>query len=172
MKIILCGYMGSGKTTIGKVLSNLLAMDFVDLDELISTTQGSGISTIFKNKGEIYFRKSEKKVLRTLLSSPDAQVISLGGGTPCYGNNLELIKTADTFLVYLKMDVDALTNRLFEEKETRPVIAHYSEKKDLKDFIRKHLFERGYFYQQSDLIVEVGGKTAETVAKEIINKLD
>lgn len=172
MKIVLCGYMGSGKTSVGKLIANLLHKDFVDLDEVITAHEGMDVSEIFKKKGEIYFRKLENKALQEVFLAPKEQVISLGGGTPCYGNNLDLIKNADTVLIYLKMDVKALTNRLFEEKETRPMISHYAKKENLEDFIRKHLFERGYFYHQSDVIINVEGKSPEGLAKEIVEALN
>lgn len=172
MKIILCGYMGSGKTSVGKLISKLLQVDFVDLDQVIEKSQEMDLSTVFREKGEIYFRKIENESLQNVLLSPKNRVISLGGGTPCYGNNLELIKSGKTFLVYLKMNVQDLTARLFKEKASRPMIAHYTDKKELEEFIRKHLFERGYFYQQSDLVVEVGEKTPENLAKEIIAALN
>lgn len=173
MNIVLCGYMGSGKTTVGKLLSSELNVDFVDLDQVIVETEKMAVSDIFKEKGEIYFRKLENKTLKEVISSAENRIISLGGGTPCYGNNMDVLKNSgETKMVYLKMSVEALTDRLFEEKNTRPVIAHYTEKKDLQDFVRKHLFERGYYYLQSDLIVEVGNKSPEIIAKEIVAALN
>lgn len=173
MNIVLCGYMGSGKTTVGKLLSSELNVDFVDLDQVIVETEKMAVSDIFKEKGEIYFRKLENKTLKEAISSAENRIISLGGGTPCYGNNLDVLKnSSETKMVYLKMSVEALTDRLFEEKNTRPVIAHYTEKNDLQDFVRKHLFERGYYYLQSDLIVAVANKSPKSIAKEIVAGLN
>lgn len=171
MKIALCGYMGSGKTEVGKLVSKRLQMDFYDLDQTIETAEEKDIFDIFHEKGEIYFRKQESLWLGKLLSSPENCVISLGGGTPCYGDNIHLLKTEGVTLIYLKMDAESLTRRLFKEKETRPMISHYSDKEELEEFVRKHLFERNYYYLQSNIILEVGEKSPENIVEEIATNL-
>lgn len=171
MNIALCGYMGCGKSTVGKQLANQLGIPIIDLDGYIEKVEGKRISEIFADKGEIYFRKREGELLKELVSKPDGYVLSLGGGTPCYGNNLNVLKEKGGKTVYLKMSVEALTERLFSEKDARPLIIHYTQKKDLKDFVRKHLFERGPVYEQSDLVIKVEGKTPEAIAKEIAGAL-
>ncbi|HET8809365.1 MAG TPA: shikimate kinase [Flavobacteriaceae bacterium] len=170
-KIALCGYMGSGKTEVGKRLSEELKLDFVDLDQEISTHEKKSIPLIFQKKGEVYFRKIEHQLLQSLLLKDSAIVLSLGGGTPCYGNNLDLLKQSKVKLVYLKANLTTLTDRLFEQKNTRPLISHYHQKNDLEEFVRKHLFERSFFYLQSDLVVEVDGKSGENIVSEIISDL-
>lgn len=168
MKIILLGYMGSGKTAVGKRLAPFLNMGFVDLDEMLAQREERSILNLFQTKGEIYFRKLENQILRELLEDPADKLIALGGGTPCYGNNMELIKKSGAKTIYLKSDLENLTTRLYAEKETRPLIAHLGTKEDLMDFIRKHLFERTYFYQQSDFSILVDGKSVEKIVEEIL----
>ncbi|HLU80490.1 MAG TPA: shikimate kinase [Flavobacteriaceae bacterium] len=168
MKIILLGYMGSGKTAVGKRLAPFMEMGFADLDEMLAQREERSILNLFKNKGEIYFRKLENEILHELLEDPTDKVIALGGGTPCYGNNMELIKNSGAKTIYLKSNLESLVNRLFAEKESRPLIAHLDTKTELEDFIRKHLFERTYFYQQSDFSILVDGKSIEKIVEEIL----
>ncbi len=172
MKVVLCGYMGSGKSEVGKLVSKRLNIPFSELDDLVEQAEGKSISEIFQENGEIYFRKQESKHLRDRLFSIENEVISLGGGTPCYGNNLQLIQETKATLIYLKMEVKKLTERLFSEKSTRPMIAHYTEKFELEEFVRKHLFERNHFYLQSDFIIKVGDKSVQEIADEIVMALN
>ena len=172
MKIFLLGYMGSGKSYLGKLLSEKLDYEFLDMDNQIEKNEGRSISEIFQKKGEVYFRKLERKTLENLIHHERSAVISLGGGTPCYGDNMDLIKNAtDITSFYLKLNIDNLTNRLFLEKEQRPMISHLEDKEKLEEFIRKHLFERGFYYNQSDYVIKCDGKSAEKIIGEIRDKL-
>ena len=164
--------MGSGKSHIGKLLAERIEQDFIDFDEEIEKMEKSSISEIFQKKGEIYFRKLERKVLENILDRDKEAVISLGGGTPCYGNNMELIKASeDVTSFYLKFDVQTLTARLQEEKDHRPMISHLDDREKLEEFIRKHLFERGFYYNQSDYIMKCEDKSSEEIITEILEKL-
>jgi len=88
MNIVLLGYMGCGKTTIGKILSKITGKKFIDLDSYIESTTNQTISNIFSSKGEVYFRKIESDCLKVIMGNYDNVILSLGGGTPCYSNNL------------------------------------------------------------------------------------
>ena len=173
MKLILLGYMGSGKTGVGRLLAKKLELPFLDLDQEITKAEGRDIPEIFKDSGEIYFRKKETEILKSILENgPDAFILSTGGGTPCYGKNLQLMKSAEAaHPIYLKTSLDALTRRLFLEKDSRPLISHLASEGALNDFIRKHLFERTYYYNQSELVVETDLRSPKEVAEEIIKKL-
>jgi shikimate kinase len=172
MKIFLTGYMGSGKSVVGQLLAKELGYSFIDLDDQIAQIEEKSVPEIFSTNGELYFRKRETEVLKDVIEEPASLVISLGGGTPCYGNNLELIKNVgEAKTVYLKASVDFLTNRLFQEKETRPVISHLKTYEVLEDFIRKHLFERSYYYNQADIIINVENKTPDSIIEELRKKL-
>ncbi len=163
--------MGSGKTAAAGLLSSKLEIPFVDLDQEIEKEISENISEIFSKKGEIFFRKAENKVLKRLLETKKKQIIALGGGTPCYANNLSLIRQQpNTKLVYLKVSLDELTKRLFTEKEKRPLLQNLNTKAQLKDFIRKHLFERTHYYQQSDIIID-GDLSTERVVAELLEEL-
>ena len=172
MKIFLLGYMGSGKSFIGKQLATALNYKFIDLDNEIEREEGATISELFEKRGEVFFRKRERKLLEELIAIQDSAVISLGGGTPCYGDNMDLIRNAeDSTSVYLKLGIDSLTERLFSEKESRPLISHLEEKEKLEEFIRKHLFERGFYYNQSDHIINCDSKTPSEIISEIRKSL-
>ena len=146
MKIILLGYMGSGKSTIGQTLANELNLSFVDLDHAIEKEIGMSIRDFFEASGELKFRRLENDVLKKVILENRSMILSTGGGTPCYGNNLELMKSAlKTKVFYLKASIKTLTERLLSERDTRPLIQSIDEK-DLPEFIGKHLFERSNFY--------------------------
>ncbi|QCX52851.1 shikimate kinase [Elizabethkingia sp. JS20170427COW] len=169
MIISLIGYMGSGKSHISKMLSDKINFKLFDLDFEISARLGMSIPEIFEKQGELGFRKAEKKILEELLSSPDDIIISLGGGTPAYYDNMENI-CKHSKSIYLRAKIPTLVNRLIPEKDKRPLIAKISDE-DLPEFIAKHLFERNAFYNQSEFIIDTDGKNGETVVEEIVNTL-
>ncbi|MGY3794089.1 shikimate kinase [Aquimarina sp. 433] len=172
MNIVLLGYMGCGKSSIAKALADQLKMNSIDLDDYIEDQENKTITQIFADHGEIYFRKREHQYLKKLLETHTNHIISLGGGTPCFAGNMELLKGNDqNKSVYLKTSLEELVDRLFIEKEKRPLIAHIATKEDLKDFIRKHLFERSFYYNQAAHIVSTDAKTVDQIAEEIESTL-
>lgn len=172
MKIFLLGYMGSGKSHLGKQLSANLNYSFYDLDEVIEKEHGAKISEIFSSRGEIFFRKAERKTLEKMLQLEKNAVVALGGGTPCYGDNMDLIKAAeDVKSVYLKLNIETLKARLAKEKDHRPMISHLDTDEKLEEFIRKHLFERGFYYNQSDVIIDCNSKKEAEIVELIISNL-
>lgn len=172
MVIILMGYMGSGKSTIGKHLASILDYKFIDLDSFIEDNEAQKISKIFETKGEIYFRKKETFYLEQLLQTTATTVLSLGGGTPCYGNNMKLILEANNAKsFYLKASIPILSKRLIKEKEQRPVISHLKSEEDIIEFIGKHLFERNTYYLQSNYTVNTDHLSIQQVAENIVAKL-
>jgi len=168
--IVLIGYMGSGKSTVGKVLAKQLEMEFIDFDQYIEAKENLSIPEIFKQKGEVYFRKKESQYLGELLVRNSNAVVSLGGGTPCFGDSMQTILKASPNVFYLKLSVESLIDRLQPEKSYRPLIKDIADK-DLSEFIRKHLFERNFYYLQSHHIVNVKQQTPGELAGEIIEKL-
>lgn len=161
--------MGSGKSTIAKILAKNLSYAALDLDDYIVEREGKSIEKIFKERGEVYFRKIEGEYLREILESNSNLVLALGGGTPCYGNNLENINLKSRS-IYLKGSIKTLFSRLEKEKSQRPLISSL-DSADLTEFVAKHLFERRNFYEKADLIISVDGKSAEEIAAEILNEL-
>ena len=170
MKIVLLGYMGSGKTTIGKLVAKRLKINFLDLDDYIEKAEGKKIARIFSEKGELYFRKQEYFYLNEILSSDANVLLSTGGGTPCYGNNMESITKATPNSVYLKVSLGELVTRLSVEKAHRPLIANIADE-ELPEFIGKHLFERSFYYNQAERVISCDGKSLDQLAVEIENGL-
>ncbi len=166
-KIVLLGYMGCGKSTIAKALSKNIGLPYIDLDEYIEEKTKTAIKDIFKNQGEIYFRKLERECFMELLEGPQATIIGLGGGTPCYANNHELLKDEGLISIYLKASIDTLFNRLSANKSERPLIADKTDA-EMRDFIATHLFERSYYYNQAQHIVSVDYRTVEETVKDIL----
>ena len=166
MKIVLLGYMGSGKSTIGRLLAKDLGICFLDLDLYIEESEGKQISTIFSKKGEIYFRKKEAFSLREILERSDDFVLSIGGGTPCYANNIQAITDNTTNAFYLKVSIDELVSRLLKEKSERPLIQSIPDQ-ELPEFIAKHLFERSFFYNQAPKKIQCDSKSIGAIVAEI-----
>jgi len=168
MKLVLLGYMASGKTTIGKKLAKKLQIPFIDLDDYISEKENLSISELFKIKGEIYFRKIETQFLEELLKKEGQFVLALGGGTPCYGKNMEIVNKYGTSF-YLKSSLQNTFKTLSkaENKETRPLISSISTE-NLKEFIAKHLFERSIFYEQAANTIITDDKGVEEITQELL----
>ncbi len=166
MKIILLGYMGSGKSTVGKKLAELLNFKFMDLDAYIEERESLSIPDIFESKGEIYFRKKEHAYLKEVLAASERVVLATGGGTPCYGNNLATMLETSKNVFYLRVSLNGLLARLKTEKEQRPLIKDVPDS-ELLEFMGKHLFERSFFYNQASKVISCDAKTPEAIAAEI-----
>lgn len=172
MIIVLMGYMGSGKSTIGKLLSENLNHKFLDLDSFIASNEKLSVSELFNKKGEVYFRKIESLYLKKVVKSNKKMILSLGGGTPCYDNNLDYLKnSANIKLIYLKHSVEHLAKRLFLERQSRPLISNITNENALKEFIAKHLFERSFFYNKADIIINCDNKTEVEVLEALLLSL-
>jgi shikimate kinase len=169
MNIVLIGYMGSGKSTIGKHYANYKGLNFIDFDDYLEDKELMSVSEIFNSRGEIYFRKLESKYLKKILSNNDNSIIALGGGTPCYGNNMQIIEVdKNVKSIYLYTPVNVLSERLFELKSNRPLISHFTDESGLNDFVRKHLFERSPFYLRASFKLDLSVFNMN----QIVNDLD
>ena len=166
--IFLIGYMGSGKSVIGKELSKRILYTFYDLDYFIEMNEKLSINQIFDQKKELYFREIEKKYLKELIDKDENKIISLGGGTPCYNNNMDLIlNTSNSESIYLKRPVDLLVERLFKNLSSRPLISHLKNRNELKEFVSKHLFERNQYYLRSKKILNTNNLELDDVVEEL-----
>tara|TARA_B100000795_G_C22766708_1_gene426022 strand:+ start:157 stop:648 length:492 start_codon:yes stop_codon:yes gene_type:complete len=158
--------MASGKSSIGKTLSKKLSLRFIDLDDYIIEKENMSIADLFKQKGEIYFRRIESKYLIEILSKDDDFILSLGGGTPCYGNNMNEINKQDTISVYLQGSIPTISKRLINDKSKRPLISILGDDK-ITEFVAKHIFERLPFYEQAKMKIKIDDKTKNEVALEL-----
>jgi shikimate kinase len=166
MKVVLVGYMGSGKSTVGRLIAHQLGIPFLDLDDLIEDQTGLSVTDLFAQKGVVYFRKLEQSLLSTVLTERPAFVLSTGGGTPSFGGNMERILSEADQVIYLQMSVLGLVGRLIQEKSTRPLIAHLTDE-ELPEFIGKHLFERMPYYAKATLQISVDGLSPQEVIDRI-----
>lgn len=167
MKIVLVGYMGSGKSTLGNALSSHYQIPFIDLDQFIEEAEGMSIVDLFESKGAIYFRKAETNALKTLSERKDDFVLSTGGGTPCYGTNMDILLSMTPHLFYVKLSVNSLAKRLEGTQSTRPLIASLKNS-ELAEFVGKHLFERTYYYNKSHHIITADDQSVAQTLDELI----
>lgn len=151
MLIYLIGFMGSGKSTVGKQLAKKLNYGFIDFDELIEEQSGKKISEIFNGKGQQAFRNIETEILKSVSEFKDT-VVSTGGGTPCFFDNMKLMNETG-ITVYIRMSAGSLFHRLAQSKTKRPLIEGLSDLK-LMDFILDTLPEREHFYMQAQHVVK------------------
>lgn len=163
MKIFLIGFMGSGKTTMGKKLASYLRYKFIDLDHYLEDKAGMSINEFFKLHGEKAFREFEREIIQAS-DFDENTVVATGGGAPCHFDNMaQLNKKGRT--VYIKMPPKALAGRL-KNATDRPLISGLSEQ-ELVGFITEKLKEREPFYEQARFIVNGIDLTAEKLAASI-----
>ena len=149
MNIFLIGFMGSGKSSLGKRLANKLKYEFIDLDTELENTRGMTVNEIFNSFGESSFREMESDWIKNFDKSNC--LISLGGGTPCFNDNMSLINKKG-LSIYLKVSSNSLTNRLHLSKSARPLIANIkNDKLKLKEFIDEMMTEREKFYLKANI---------------------
>lgn len=159
MRLFLIGFMGSGKTHWGKILSQKLAIPFADLDSLIVAEEQHSVAEIFKINGEDYFRSREEALLRNFALSHPEFVLSCGGGTPCFNDNIRFMKQQGV-VIWLNTPVKILRERLILEQKSRPLISTLSPEA-LGEYITHKLRERHVFYGQAHLVVDEHSITTE-----------
>lgn len=160
-RIFLIGYMGVGKTTVGKKLARILSKNFIDLDKFIESKYHKTIAELFAEKGEDEFRKIEERALSEV-SQIENVIVSTGGGAPCFFDNMKLMNESG-LTVYIYAEPSELAARLLASKNVRPIIAGKSPE-ELIPFITTHLSERERFYNQAKIIY----KTDYMITKEEI----
>lgn len=140
---ILIGYMGSGKSTVGKKAAKAFGFRFIDTDVCIEEQEGCTISELFAKKGEAYFRDRETELIRSLLSEPKGMVVATGGGLPMRPENAAILKQLGT-VIYLKAGQDTLVDRLTGDTQ-RPLLSDG----DLRGKIKSMLEIRGPVYEST-----------------------
>ena len=162
MTIYLIGLMGSGKTFIGKSIAKKLNYSFADLDSLIEIEIGKTVSEIFKTQGEVFFREKEKKTLNNL--KPENIVISTGGGTACFFDNMDFMKE-NGFTIFLNPPLEIIYERLKNERNQRPIISNLTED-DFFYKIKELHTARIIYYQKADL--EIVSENADEIIDAIL----
>jgi shikimate kinase len=149
--IFLLGFMGSGKTYWGKRLAAALEVEFIDLDQYIEKEESKSVPEIFAGQGEAGFRALERAHLRSLADARG--VISTGGGTPCFFDNLDWMKSVGTTL-HLKVPLAVLCERLGRQRAKRPLLAQLDDA-ELPVFVEKMLLQRAPFYERADAAIDL-----------------
>jgi len=167
-KVILTGFMGSGKSSIGNQLARRWNVPFHDLDKEIEIETGLTINEIFAKKGEGYFRDLELKSLKRLLDKNGPSVIAVGGGTICSKAAQSMIKNAYT--VYLNVPMKILLGRLKHDRSQRPLVKDIPDE-ELSDWLESKLKEREKYYRISDLIIDPSKLTISQLASPIEDQL-
>jgi shikimate kinase len=166
-KIILVGFMGSGKTTIGKSIAQTINLPFIDSDQMIEEEEGTSIKELFEDKGEEYFRRLENKFVLEI-GKFEISIISTGGGLPVYNNNMDHLN--DTGItVYLNVPLSVLTKRILADK-TRPLVQKIRTKDNLYKYIRETLKLRESYYKKAKICINCKNKSVQIICEEIINK--
>ena len=164
--IILIGFMGCGKSTIGVKLSYRLRRPMLDTDKLIEKEEGRTISEIFETDGEEYFRNLETECIKKLISTVHSQIISVGGGLPMREVNHALLKELG-MVVYLRAEAETIYGRVKHDK-TRPLLQCDNPKEKIKTLMK----QRAAVYESaSDVIVDVDNKDFDTILDEIVKYL-
>ncbi len=160
-KLFLVGFMGSGKSTLGKSLARQLKRPFLDLDQYLEEKTGKSVPELFATLGEDRFRELEAESLRELDGMDDKLVVACGGGTPCYHGNMDWINEHGLSF-YLKATPRFLLSRLNLSEGPRPLIDPVPEEKR-EAFIRDLLSEREQYYAKSRFVIDIPGKGADEV---------
>lgn len=163
-RIILIGFMGAGKTTLGKELANQLNLPFLDSDALIEERTASTVSSIFLNYGELHFRQLEKEIIEQL-PQKSSFVLAVGGGLPCFNEMMKVLNILGT-TIYLKHDVTTLSKRLINDSEQRPLVAEKSGD-ELISYIKEKVEERESVYSKAKLILEETEQTPDEIIRRL-----
>ncbi len=156
--------MGSGKTSIGKELSDRINWEFIDTDKIIENKKGQSITSIFSEYGEKVFRKYELETLQEIQNKKQV-IIATGGGLPVKNKNMDVMnKTGIT--IYLKCTFNMLFERLKRNKKERPMIRYLSDE-ELQKFIQKELHNREKFYRKAKYIIEIENLNTEDILSKI-----
>lgn len=165
MNIILIGFMGAGKTTVGNVIAERLNQPLFDTDQLIEQQAGMSISKIFEVYGENEFRRLETEILKGNLSTNKDWILSVGGGLPLKEENRLLLKKMGT-IVYLRVESNTILERLKGDK-SRPLL----QGGDVKQKVESLLKQRGSIYEEgANIVIDVDGKTPEDIGQEILTR--
>lgn len=163
-RIFLIGFMGCGKSTVGRNLARSLNWKFIDLDTFIQDKEGCTVTEIFNREGEEVFRLHEKKALEEV-AVMDNVVIATGGGAPCFHNNMEFMKQKG-LTIYLKLSPKGLFERLLPARKSRPLIANKNDD-ELLSYIEQKLLERESYYNMASVVADASATDIEPYLRTI-----
>lgn len=166
MNVAIFGFMGVGKSSVGRRVAEALGMEFVDLDETIVADAGMEIPSIFRERGEKGFRELEKEATR-MIAARDGVVIACGGGTVLDEDNLEALRR-NSKMILLTADPETILRRVEADGDTRPLLSAEEKVKPIARLLGQRMPR---YLEASDKVVDTSGKTQAQVAREIIEYL-
>lgn len=156
--LFLVGYMGCGKSTLGRKTARRLGVEFADTDALLEQREGASVADVYQLAGEAYFRRAERAVLDELIDSGRGLVVSTGGGLPTWSDNMARMNAAGT-TVYLRRPAEQIARRLSPYgRQKRPRLRGLADD-ELVDFMRCDMADREPYYAQAQLTVDCIGRT-------------
>ena len=168
MRIFLVGFMGAGKSVIGRRLAKSLSLSFYDLDEEIESRYKMSVSAIFQKYDEDCFRKLETSTLESF-SKLDNFVLSCGGGTPCFGENMSLMNSLGS-TIYIKITADELTERIANSFHKRPLTEGKSDA-ELAEYVTSTLKTREHYYSMAKITVDGSGTDKNALTERILETI-
>jgi shikimate kinase len=166
--LFLVGYMGCGKSTIGRKLARTLHLEFVDTDHRIEEREGATVIDIFHYEGEERFRTIEREVLEEVVAIGQAAVVSTGGGLPAWGDNMARMNEVGR-TIYLKRSAENIASRLSPYgRQKRPRLRGLNDE-ELVIFMREDMAKRDPYYSQAVQVVACEGKSDEEIIREIVD---
>lgn len=166
--LFLVGYMGCGKSTLGRKLARRLGGELADTDALVEAREGASVADVFRYEGEARFREVERAVLDGVIARGEAAVVSTGGGLPTWGDNMERMNAAGC-TVYLRRTARQIASRLSPYgRRKRPRLRDLSDD-ELVDFMERDMAAREPFYARATLVVECDGRSDDEIMDEILS---
>ena len=171
MKLFLIGYMGCGKSSLGRKLAKRADYEFVDMDSVIEQREGAAVSDIFHYAGEEYFRQKERAIIEEIGAMTGNYVVSTGGGVPTWTDNMERMNTLGQ-TVYLRRTAEQIASRLSPHgRQKRPKLRGLNDE-ELVEFMTKNMAEREHFYSKATHVIECSSYSDEEIIEIILSKLD
>lgn len=166
-KIFLIGYMGCGKSSLGRKLAKATDIRFVDMDSMIEEREGASISDIFKYEGEEYFRRTERALIDELADADESLIISTGGGAPVWGDNIERMNSSG-YTIYLRRTAQQIASRLSPHgRQKRPKLRGLNDE-ELVAFMTTNMAEREPFYARATYCIDCAEKSDAELIDEIV----
>lgn len=171
MKLFLIGYMGCGKSSLGRKLAKRADYEFVDMDSVIEQREGAPVADIFHYAGEEYFRQKERAIIEEIGAMAGNYVVSTGGGVPTWTDNMERMNTLGQ-TVYLRRTAEQIASRLSPHgRQKRPKLRGLNDE-ELVEFMTKNMAERESFYSKATHVIECSSYSDEEIIEIILSKLD
>lgn len=171
MKLFLIGYMGCGKSSLGRKLAKRADYEFVDMDSVIEQREGAAVADIFHYAGEEYFRQKERAIIEEIGAMTGDYVVSTGGGVPTWEDNMERMNTLGQ-TVYLRRTAKQIASRLSPHgRQKRPKLRGLNDE-ELVEFMTKNMAEREPFYSKATHVIECSSYSDEEIIEIILSKLD